>query len=113
MKTKKIELMRSTFVDFDESSLVELLKIASTSGRNYGSFDILKNKLKILSDRFRSLPGNDEMAKWLRVCTKEELYKYIVDILHFALCCFVKAPLEAPAESVGMAQKSMIHALRI
>ena len=105
--------MRSTFVDFDESSLVELLKIASTSGRNYGSFDILKNEHKILSDRFRSLPGNDEMAKWLRVCTKEELYKDIGDILHFALCCFVKAPLEAAAESVGMAQKSMIHALRI
>ena len=39
---EKIELMRSTFVDFDESSLVELLKIATTSGRNYGSFDILK-----------------------------------------------------------------------
>ena len=35
------------------------------------------------------------------ICTKSSLYEGLADILHLALCCFVKAPLEAPAESIG------------
>ncbi len=32
---------------------------------------------------------------------KQSLYKDIPDIIHFALCCFVKVPLEAPAKTIG------------
>ena len=41
------------------------------------------------------------MTKWLMICTKQNLCKDIPDIIHFALCCFVKSPLEAPAEVIG------------
>ena len=45
--------------------------------------------------------ARDEMSKWLMICTKPNLYVGIPDILHLALCCFTKVPLEAPAETIG------------
>ena len=41
------------------------------------------------------------VSTWLTVCTTKDLFDGISGILHLALCCFVKAPLEATAESVG------------
>ena len=78
-------LMQKTFENFDTGSLKDLLTIAASSGRDYG-----KDTMAI-----------NVMSKWLMIFTKENLYQGIEDILHLALCCFVKAPLEAPAESVG------------
>ncbi len=34
-------------------------------------------------------------------CTFSKLYSGCEDVIHFALCCFVKIPLEATAESIG------------
>ena len=41
------------------------------------------------------------MSKWLMIFNNEKYYKGIPNILHFALCCFVKIPLEATAETIG------------
>ena len=41
------------------------------------------------------------MAKWLAIFVKPNSYKGLEDILHFALCCFIKSPLEATAETIG------------
>ena len=37
----------------------------------------------------------------MKILTDEKLYCGLKDILHLALCCFVKAPLEATAETAG------------
>lgn len=98
----KVELMRKVFKDFDPIALAELLEIAVSSGKEYGSLDNLSSQLEVLKQRYTDqLLAKDEMSKWLMICTKQQLYKDIPDILHFALCCFVKVPLEAPAETIG------------
>ena len=97
----KVGLMRKTFAEFDPVALSELWKIAQSSGRSYGSLDELQTQLNTLKHRFIETRARDEMTKWLMICTKPNLYKGIPDILHLALCCFTKAPLEAPAETIG------------
>ena len=42
-----------------------------------------------------------ECEKWLRLCTAKNLFDGLANILHFALCRFVKSPLEATAVSIG------------
>ena len=37
----------------------------------------------------------------LMICNNEKYYKGIQNILHLALCCFMKIPLEATAETIG------------
>ena len=41
------------------------------------------------------------MKKWLNIFQNQNNFTGISDILHLALCCFVKAPLEATAETAG------------
>ena len=41
------------------------------------------------------------LATAASVCFIKNLYKDIPNILHFTLCCFTKAPLEATAETIG------------
>ena len=94
-------LMQKTFENFDTGSLKDLLTIAASSGRDYGSYESLANQLSTLETRYKDTRAINVMSKWLMIFTKENLYQGIEDILHLALCCFVKAPLEAPAESVG------------
>ena len=93
--------MRKTFVQFDDCALSELWQTASESGRDYGSLDDIKKQFAILKDRYDGTLVKDEVGRWLCICTKPNLYKDIPDILHLALCCFVKSPLKAPAETIG------------
>ena len=37
----------------------------------------------------------------MKILSTKDLYDNIGNILHLALCCFVKVPLEATAESIG------------
>ena len=65
-----------------------------------GPLKKMLTQLYVLKQRFKEPPAKDEMAKWLMICTKPNLYEGIPDILHFSLCCFTKALLEAPAETM-------------
>ena len=98
---KVVKLMKDVFTNFNVSSLATLHQMASQSGKDYGTFPALTKQLKTLSIRYKDIKVNDEMKKWLMICTQPNLYKDINEIIHFALCCFVKAPLEAPAETIG------------
>ncbi|CAL4095345.1 unnamed protein product, partial [Meganyctiphanes norvegica] len=92
------------FLDWDTISLVKLLAIATKSGRCYGDPTELSNQHEELKKRFieQNFPNQmKESDKWLRVCKRKNIYAGCEKIIHFALCCFVKAPLEATAESVG------------
>ena len=93
--------MKSVFGDWDESSLDDLVDIANGSGRYYGDKTELKSQFTVLKERYNETRAKDEMSKWLMMFTKENLYKDIPLILHFALCCFSKPPLEATAETIG------------
>ena len=42
-----------------------------------------------------------ELKVWMKILSIKDLYDNIGNILHLALCCFVKVPLEATAESIG------------
>ena len=42
-----------------------------------------------------------EVQMWHHVYTKPALYSEIPLVLHVTLCCFVKVPLEATAETIG------------
>ena len=44
---------------------------------------------------------HDEINKWLCIFNESKHFSGIEDILHFSLSCFVKAPLEATAETIG------------
>lgn len=94
--------MKSVFHDWDISSLQQVLSMANSCGRSYGTFDELSEQYKTLNIRYSELHDSySEMQRWMMICKKKELYKDVGGILHFALCCFVKSPLEATAESVG------------
>ena len=43
----------------------------------------------------------EEIKKWLCIFNENRHFSGIENILHFCLCCFVKAPLEATAETIG------------
>ena len=93
--------MRKVFTKFDSEALSQLLDIANTSGRNYGSLETLTCQLTILEKGWNNTVAINEMAKWLMICTHKNIYENIPDIFHFALCCFVKVPLETPAKTIG------------
>ena len=42
-----------------------------------------------------------ELKVWMNIPSTKDLYSNIGNILHLPLCCFVKEPLEATAESIG------------
>ena len=100
-KDQKVELMKKVFENFEIEALAKLLEIASASGRQYGSVEVLTEQLRVLEKRYKDTEATDLMSKWLMIFTKRNLYGGIADILHFALCCFTKVPLEAPAETIG------------
>ena len=78
--------------------------MGTDSGRCYGKKDVLmdeyhKLKLTFLS---KTWPKNiNETDKWLYVCQNENFYLGCENIIHFALCCFSKSPVESIVESVG------------
>ena len=103
-----VELMRQVFVEFNTTALSDLLGIASKSNRTYGDVKVLQEQLALLEQRWNDQTPekadsdiNHIMSRWLLIFKKQNLYKDIAEILHFALCCFVKVPLETPAETIG------------
>ena len=96
-------LTKDVFKDWKEDKLINLVELAnaSDSGRNYGEYTTLFKQFKSLKHIFSQVDGTEEIDKWLSVCTNHSLYNGCEDILHLALSCFVKVPLEATAESIG------------
>ena len=52
-----------------------------------------------LESQFTEIDDENEIFKWLSIFKNPTLN--IPKILHFALCCFVKIPLETTAETIG------------
>lgn len=98
-------LMKDCFKMWDKTKLIELINIAESSGRCYGNRNALLSEYDVLKDRFIDLMGTKDddhyLSNWLLIFHKQKHYKGLENILHFALCCFVKSPLEATAESIG------------
>ena len=62
----------------------------------------LLDQYRVLKQRFSNFnKGDSEMKKWLNIFQNQNNFTGISDILHLALCCFVKTPLEATAEAAG------------
>ena len=102
--TRVITLMKSVFYEWDEKSLPELVTVAQSSGRHYGELDVLVKEYLILKERFKELNvavNLPQAQRWLKLCLNPRAVKGIGNIIHFALCCFVKSPLEAIAECIG------------
>ena len=55
----------------------------------------------MLKCRFEETSAVDSLQKWTMFFHKNNLYSDIPDIMHLALCRFVKIPLEATAETTG------------
>ena len=75
--------------------------MANSSGRFYGTKENLLCEFLLLKERFNELKEKEELSKWLTIFKNKEYYSTINNILHFALCCFMKIPLEATAETIG------------
>ena len=95
-------LTKSAFHFWNEEAIERIIFLTESSGRKYGNKTDLLDQFKVLKQRFSILNKNEsEMKKWLEMFRNEVYYTGIKDILHLALCCFVKAPLEATAETAG------------
>ena len=75
--------------------------MAYSSGRNYANLEKLGAQYDMLKCRFEETSAVDSLQKWTMFFHKENLYSDIPDIMHLALCRFVKIPLEATAETTG------------
>ena len=82
----------------------ESLKVANSSGCSYnnGDSEKLKTQLKTLEERWNNTAAADNMKRWLMICTKQNLFNGIPNIFDFAQSCFLKAPLETPAKTLGI-----------
>ena len=96
-----VQTSREVFHDWNIEKLQDLLNIANSSGRGYGEHHDLKIEFRLLKSRFSQLTVSGEIQKWMKIFSTKELYANISDILHLALCTFVKVPLESTAESIG------------
>ena len=85
-ENKCSNLIKDCFKSWDILKLSDLLDIANSSRRGYGTIDIFQSEVKILKERFSNLNNNiNDMSKWLMFCNNEKYYKSIQNILHFAL----------------------------
>ena len=99
-----IKLMKSVFYNWEEEDLCALLKVANESGRTYGSLEELSVEFRTLKQRFQELnvsPSMSQANRWLKICLDKKLYSGAENIIHLALCCFVKSPAESIAECIG------------
>ena len=98
-----VKVMKSVFHHWRIEDLGRYVHIANSSGRDYGSIEKLTEQYRILKERYHDQLDDKytAMKRWIMICQKENLYKGVEDILHLALCSFVKSPLEATAESIG------------
>ena len=95
------ELITESFREWNKESLINLITLANSSGRNYGDQDKLLDQYEILKIRYDEVRATDDLQKWTMFFRKKNLYADIPEILHLALCCFMKIPLEATAETIG------------
>ena len=93
--------MLERFGDWDVSSFRLLVDVANSSGRNYANLEKLGAQYDMLKCRFEETSAVDSLQKWTMFFHKNNLYSDIPDIMHLALCRFVKIPLEATAETTG------------
>jgi hypothetical protein len=95
--------IKKVFKEWRDDDLEDLVRLANSSGRNYGELQVLRVEYEILKIRFSEIEtsAKNDISKWLMISTKKNLYQGISNILHLALCCFVKAPLEATVETIG------------
>lgn len=104
IKCPIISKVKNVFFKWEDDDLPDLIAMGTDSGRCYGKKDVLldeyhKLKLSFLS---KTWPKNiKETDKWLYVCQHENFYLGCENIVHFALCCFSKSPVESIVESVG------------
>ena len=98
-----ISLIKKAFNDWNEDSLDRLIDLSIKSGRDYGQKDILMKEYLNLKERFLAKEWlcEKEEDRWLHVCKHEHFFLGCENILHFALCCFIKSPVESIVESVG------------
>ena len=84
------KLITESFRDWNKESLISLITLANSSGRNYGDQDKLLDQYEILKIRYDELRATDDLHKWTMFFKKKNLYTDIPEILHLALCCFMK-----------------------
>ena len=84
----------------DVSSLRLLVDVANSSGRNYDYLVELEAQFNTLKDRFKDTSAVDNLQKWNMFFLKKNLYSDIPEVLHLALCCFMKILLEATAMTI-------------
>lgn len=95
------QLIAGAFRDWNKESLTVLIELANNSGRKYGDRETLLSQYDVLEERFRNTSAATNIKKWMMFFTKKHLYSEIPDILHLAICSFLKIPLEATAETIG------------
>ena len=68
----------------------------------------LKEKLKQMGNSKKNIPRKEieehkeaELKIWMKILSIKDLYSNIGNIVPLPLCCFVKEPLKATAESIG------------
>ena len=100
-----IKHMRNAFQNWEETGLMSLIDLSKEApDRNYGNTTDLVNQYRELKTRIEKHTwsnGTTEAQRWLVICRNPGFYSGLEDIIHFALCCFVKSPLEAVVETVG------------
>ena len=92
-------LIKESFKNWDSDKLKDLIKVANSSGRFYGTTADLLCQFDVLKEKFEEIQDGNDISKWLTIFKSSE--ESIPQILHFALCSFVKIPLEATAETIG------------
>ena len=96
------KLTKSAFHFWNEEAIEKIHSCSESSGRKYGNKMDLLDQYRVLKQRFSNFNKSDsEMKKWLNIFQNQNNFTGTSDILHLALCCFVKAPLEVTAETVG------------
>ena len=102
-----ITQIRKAFLHWDEEAVSELISVANSQGNlDYGKLDVLLEQYRTLKLTYQTTrwgTKSPETHKWLMITTCSCPYHYrgLEAIIHFALCCFIKAPIETIVESVG------------
>ena len=99
-----INTIKKAFFKWESTELQKLIQISAKSGRYYGNKTTLMDEYFILQNSYllkKWEKDTPEVEKWLYMCNHEQFYLGCENIIHFALCCFSKSPVESIVESVG------------
>ena len=104
-KPKVVTLTKQAFNDWNMDKLKELYSLAQrTESRDYGDLDTLVKQYIVLKERVKGCSwkkGIHPADMWLKICTDESFYSTVEDVIHLAICSFIKSPIEAVVESIG------------